>query len=332
MEDQTNKVKLSVIIPVYNIDENSLHRCIRSIIKQNVKIEVILVDDGSDYICHKVCDDLAKEYTDLVVIHQLNEGVSSARNKGLSNAHGEYIAFVDADDWIEDGMYHEMLLAAEKNDFDIVISGFVRDYDGIIKNKVSCCKKITLTSKEALYELLKKEKIGWEPWDKIFKKEIVENLFFNTNYAMGEDLDFVWRCVKKSHQIYILPLHKYHYCYRNDSVTSEINPVKKNDGVLVMRKILQDCRENYPMLVNMINSLLIKEMSSVILKAYMVNKCKRQIKEYQNYIRGNYILLLKENNLSVMMKVYIFFLSCNYMFGWCLIKMWKMCGFHRTKE
>ena len=115
---------LSVIVPIYNV-EKYLPKCIDSILAQNYsEIEVILVDDGSPDGCPEICDNYAEKDKRIVVIHQKNLGVSAARNAGLKAAHGEYIGFVDPDDWISPSMYQEMITALERENADLAICGY----------------------------------------------------------------------------------------------------------------------------------------------------------------------------------------------------------------
>ena len=106
--------KISVIVPVYNV-ENYLRRCVDSIINQTYKnLEIILVDDGSPDNCPVICDEYAQKDSRIKVIHKENGGLSSARNCGMDMATGEYIGFVDGDDWIESDMYKFLIENAEK--------------------------------------------------------------------------------------------------------------------------------------------------------------------------------------------------------------------------
>lgn len=110
---------LSVIVPVYKV-EAYLHRCIDSIRNQTYKqLQIILVDDGSPDGCGKICDDYTLIDDRIIAIHQENEGLSGARNNGLLFAKGEYIAFVDSDDWLHPEMYERLIALIEKNDLDM---------------------------------------------------------------------------------------------------------------------------------------------------------------------------------------------------------------------
>lgn len=136
--------KVSVIVPVYNV-ENYIRKCLDSIISQTLKdIEIILVDDGSEDNSGKICDEYAEKDSRIIVIHQKNNGLSNARNTGLNIASGEYIGFVDSDDYIKSEMYSEMYQTAEKTDADMVLCNYSYDTNGNItenKNFMVCLEK-----------------------------------------------------------------------------------------------------------------------------------------------------------------------------------------------
>ena len=116
---------ISVIVPVYNV-ENYLPRCLDSIINQTyTNLEILLVDDGATDNSGKLCDEYAQKDNRIRVFHKENGGVSSARNMGLDNATGEYIAFVDSDDYIDKCMYEIMLNSSVQNNADIVVCGYL---------------------------------------------------------------------------------------------------------------------------------------------------------------------------------------------------------------
>ena len=120
--------KVSIIVPVYNT-EKYLHRCIDSILRQTLTdIEVILVDDGSFDSSGKICEEYARKDSRLRVIHQKNAGVAVARNTGLDIASGDYIAFVDSDDYIEPNMYQSMMQVANQYDCDVVLCDCVKEH------------------------------------------------------------------------------------------------------------------------------------------------------------------------------------------------------------
>ena len=128
-----NKPLLSVIVPIYNVEEY-LEKCLDSIINQTYKnLEIILVDDGSPDKCPQICDEYAKKDDRIVVIHKENGGVSSARNLGLDIAKGEFITFVDSDDWIDETMYEKMMLKQAEENLDLVFTRYKTIKNGSIK-------------------------------------------------------------------------------------------------------------------------------------------------------------------------------------------------------
>ena len=123
---------ISVIIPVYNV-EQYLSKCLDSVVNQTYKnLEVILVDDGSTDNSGKICDEFALKDNRIIVIHKSNGGLSSARNEGLKFAKGQYVGFVDSDDYIEIGMYEKLLEVSLKYGSDVVCSNYYR----VTNNKI----------------------------------------------------------------------------------------------------------------------------------------------------------------------------------------------------
>lgn len=119
---------LSIIVPIYKI-EDYLPQCIESILAQNYfEFELILVDDGSPDGCPGICDDYTKRDSRIKVLHKANGGLVSARKAGLQIAQGEYIGYVDGDDWIESDFYERLMEKAEENNADIVASGFIKKF------------------------------------------------------------------------------------------------------------------------------------------------------------------------------------------------------------
>lgn len=169
--------KVSIVVPIYNV-EKYLEQCVDSIINQTLKdIEIILVDDGSPDNCPQICNDYAKKDSRIKVVHKKNGGLSSARNAGIEVATGDYIGFVDSDDYIELDMYEKMYNIAIENNVDFVMSDYYR---------VSSESKVeaTLDMDEGIYD---KNKI---------KKDIFSTLI------MGDDINYgrllaVWHCLYK---------------------------------------------------------------------------------------------------------------------------------------
>lgn len=222
---------LSVILPVYQV-EKYLDNAVDCLIRQNIEdIEIILVDDGSTDGSAQICDSLAKRYDCVTSLHQKNSGVSSARNKGLKAARGEYIAFLDPDDYIDDGYYKQLLDALVSTGSDIVFSKYKRFYEdsGRLENvdengfELLEGKELDLSLFFANLTDVNNDKVlmGYV-WRSIFKKSIIDenNLTFNENIAFSEDLLFLLEYLSHCKKISTLDLYGYNYLVRSSSATA----------------------------------------------------------------------------------------------------------------
>ena len=157
-----NKPKISVVVPVYNA-ERFLHKCVDSILSQSFSdLELILVDDGSPDNSGAICDDYARQDSRVKVIHQRNSGVSVARNRGIQEASGDYIGFVDSDDWIDSEMYAVLYQTAKKEHTDIVMCDSMTVYDDgrKVQDTISSLSENSHLCKVDLYpELIEQIKI-----------------------------------------------------------------------------------------------------------------------------------------------------------------------------
>jgi glycosyltransferase involved in cell wall biosynthesis len=220
---------VSVIVPVYNV-EPYVRKCVDSILAQSYKnLEIILVDDGSPDNCGKICDEYAANNPNIIVLHKENGGLSDARNAGLDIAKGEFICFVDSDDWCEKEMLQTAFEAMEKAKCDIVSYGAFYEYiqNGkifrtLIKN-TKCEQKIN--SFEESLSLVIKDNLAVTAWNKLYRKKVFENLRF----PKGKLFEDVWvfpRLFENGDGIFAISKPLYHYVIRSDSraITSNFNP------------------------------------------------------------------------------------------------------------
>ena len=127
--------KISIIIPIYNVREY-LAKCIESVINQTYQdIEIICVDDGSTDGSYEICEYYKKKDSRIKVVHKINEGIVSARQTGLKIANGEYVGFVDGDDWIDEKMYESMIRTMEKSNVDMVETGVIDSYNSFTEKE-----------------------------------------------------------------------------------------------------------------------------------------------------------------------------------------------------
>lgn len=212
------KHKISVIIPVYKVEEY-LPKCLDSVINQTYKnIEIILVNDGSPDKSGVICDMYAGMDDRITVIHKQNEGVAKARNDALDIAKGDYIGFVDSDDWIEPDMFEFLMNNLIKYDADISMCGeTVYENGKIISSKSN--GSVSILDQDGAKKLTVKGGSMGLIWNKIYKKSILDNVRFSSEYGCSEDLIFVYQAVQHAKNMVCVNKAKYNYFRREGGIT-----------------------------------------------------------------------------------------------------------------
>lgn len=250
---------ISIIVPVYKV-EKYIKQCVDSIINQTYKdIEIILVDDGSPDNCSKICDDYAKADSRVKVIHQDNEGIVSARKTGLKNAEGDYIGFVDSDDWIEPDMYEHFAKAIEQYHPDMALCEFYFSYpdeEGLSSQQLSRPFFSRKDMEREIYpSMLFKDRFysfGVNPccWSKVFKKELLENNLYKlpSEIKIGEDAAFVYPCLLEADNVAYVDRFLYHYRINNASMTKAYDNNLENIILIpydILSKVLEEDKYNF---------------------------------------------------------------------------------------
>lgn len=213
---------ISIIIPVYNV-EKYLSVCLDSIINQTYQnLEIILVDDGSTDSCGRICDEYALKDERVLVIHQQNGGLSAARNSGLDIAKGDYIGFVDSDDYIELDMYEVLLNFAKNNNLDVSMCSAYEVFPGKkVKKRIDCFPPfITENIDEIINEIFinKRGGVAVPVWCKLFKREVVIDKRFKLR-RFYEDVFFVFEWLSNTKRFGRISDYKYYYVQRKGSLT-----------------------------------------------------------------------------------------------------------------
>lgn len=209
---------ISVIIPIYN-SEKYMDKCIKSIINQTYNnLEIILVNDGSKDNSLKKCKEYEKIDKRIHVINKENGGASSARNKGLDVCKGDYISFIDSDDWLDSDAYELFSKYFEKN-YDIIFFNSTNEYENgkSIRNH-GMNSVLEMNSEKALINLNSYMGITLGPSDKLFKRELFSNIRFPEG-VICEDYYIMPKLFRNSKKLLYLPLWKYHYSVRENSVS-----------------------------------------------------------------------------------------------------------------
>lgn len=234
---------ISVIVPIYKV-ELYLRKCVNSILAQTYQnLEIILVDDGSPDGCGAICDEYARKDSRIRVIHQENAGVSSARNTGIDMALGEYIAFVDPDDWITPDMYECLSRAAEEYHADISICEYYNCWSGKYSGWHHPTVR-TYKGREGMEALLTLE-IANYPVNKLYRKE----LWADVRYPDGkifEDVRTVYKVVEKCETIVSIPEAKYYYRRHGASITNSSQLSNKVECILARMEKFEDVADRYP--------------------------------------------------------------------------------------
>lgn len=239
------KPRISIVVPIYKVEEY-LDKCIKSLINQTYKeIEIILVDDGSPDRCPKMCDEYAEEDDRIKVIHKVNGGLSDARNYGLKESTGEYVLFVDSDDYIELDTCEKFLYIIKSNKPDIIVGNAYRINNNksyLMKHSMDTNGKM-IRGTEYLKEELKSSSMYMAAWLNLYNREfLVKN---NLQFSVGllhEDEEFTPRAFLKASNVIGTDIFFYNYLIREGSITTAKNKLKNAEH---MMKICNDLESVY---------------------------------------------------------------------------------------
>lgn len=305
--------KISVIIPIYNV-EKYLKRCLDSVLKQTYQnIEIILIDDGSTDTSGLIADEYSKQYKNINVVHKRNEGIGQTRNLGIQMAKGEYILFVDSDDYIDENMIEQMHLVAVNNNCDLVCCNKYRIYEknnrGMVTDEEMEPIKF-FSRKEALGVFLLTKYVDVVFWNKLIKKDLFEGI--RCPNGIYEDLATIYKLLLKANKIANMYNPFYYYCQRESSITDE----KYNEKMIILKNAIDD---NYNEIIkyypDLKDNLILGKIHwyTVIYDKMILNNdfdiaLKKEIK---SMISSNLELIKKSDQFSKMKKTqyYLFHVS-----------------------
>lgn len=237
--------KLSIIVPIYN-GEKYVCTGLSALINQSIfqKMEIVIVDDGStDRTAEKVLR-FCNKYGNVKYIYQSNKGVSAARNIGIKESRGKLIGFFDIDDFVTSDYYENLLCIQERENADIAISDFTMILpNGKNKKHRPVLQKKWKGSSESLKDFFAGNYVGNNVFDKIFKKTILTNVFFPENYAVGEDMYFVYKALKNANVMYLdSSTSGYFYIFRKNSAMHSDFSKKYYDSVKLSKKMIYESK------------------------------------------------------------------------------------------
>lgn len=273
-------VKVSVIVPCYNV-EDYIDKCLLSLCNQSLKdIEIIAIDDGSKDKTGSILDDYAKKYSNLKVIHKVNGGVSAARNDALKIASGEYIGFLDSDDWVNVHMFKKMYEHAKSNDFDIVACDTVAIYpkkEMVIHSNIVDNQEVSKLLVDA-YAVI---------WNKIYKRELLEGLTFNTKMSFCEDVLFLYEVYSRVNKVGAVNEVLHFYLQRDGSLTYTYNE-KLYQLIDSMDHIVSYYKDNNILdkYYDEIEYTYVRYLYATFIKRLAKTKNKVEFKKGVNYVLG----------------------------------------------
>jgi len=238
--------RISVIVPVYKV-EPYLDQCVESIVNQTYReLEILLIDDGSPDRCPEICDAWAEKDARIRVIHKANGGLSDARNVGMDAAEGEYIAFVDSDDFVEPEYIEYLFRALKETGADLSECGHCRTLEPLEKKEMA--PPVLQTPEEALYiwSAHPQERVNCVVWDKLFRRERIEGERFALGYY-GQDMLFSCRVFGKCRKIAYIENQLYHWRITPGSAMHQF-PKNPLDVMEMTFRGSQYLEQNYPAL------------------------------------------------------------------------------------
>lgn len=313
--EEIQNEKISIIIPIYNV-QAYLQRCLNTVCSQSYKnLEIILVDDGSTDNCLQICEELAENDDRIIVIHQTNQGVSVARNTGLDAATGDYIGFVDPDDYIHPEMYERLFSLLKTNDADMSAcfgrgcfdSNYAEpprdDIEVRVYDKVGALKSVF----DPKYEI---NGTGVVVWNRLYKKKLFNNLRFSTQYRRGEDEHIICFLMKRVDKFVITDERLYYYFNRSDSLVHKKSTVDQKKKELMDQVDLYEERlsllkgDQYTGIFNMCFLNMMNLAISAFFEIDDIKRKKSLVKRYNSHFYEFRKIIV--NDLSIKDKIRFF--------------------------
>lgn len=281
----TQKNKVSVIIPIYNV-EHYLAKCLDSVINQTYKnLEIICVNDCSPDNCSQILEQYAQKDNRIRIINRnKNGGLSAARNTGMDVATGEYIYFIDSDDWIDLDYIEKMVYAIEKSNCDVVINRSIITEKSNNSVRYIHPKSENFTDNTIVEQKDAIQKLIWNAWAKICKKSFIDNykLRFPESFV-NEDLYFHYISLAQTNKIYLISNSNYHYLSRNDGISNSEND--KDMKILDIFDLIYDYYEEHDLLKHRIKIFSVMPFFFVNPVKYI--KYKKYFQKIRDYMNTN---------------------------------------------
>ena len=275
--------KISIIVPVYNV-EKYLHRCVESVLNQSYKnLEIILIDDGSTDESGKICDEFKKNDNRIKVVHKENGGISDARNAGLNEATGEYIAFVDSDDWISPVMIERLYHTLKEYKTKLVVCEPIYVYETYVSETQFSGRSFELDKSHALEMLLADRKFRSVLWNKLYARALWNDVRFPENRHY-EDVHVMYKIYDRCENVAYIDQGLYYYFQRRSSIVHLSQLESHLDLVHATIERAQYLEEKYPYMrlrlyASIITSILTVYREAGIYKMRLSDNIEKNLKK-----------------------------------------------------
>ncbi len=317
---------ISVIVPIYNV-EKYLARCVDSIVNQMYKnLEIILVDDGSPDRCPQMCDDYAEKDSRIKVVHKKNGGLSDARNAGMAVATGEYISFIDSDDYVSDDFFECLLDVMNKENSDIAECSVVKFYEDNRFDEFSDDLSVkTYDTQDAMSALIAENPFHQHVWNKLYKTELVKDI----PYAVGklnEDEFWTYQVFGRANKVSKLNKTMYYYFQRSSSIMGVGYNIRRLDALEAKANRQKYIENNFPDLstqakIDLYGSCMFAYQSVMkFMSCADKKKALSIIKKYKNTCNLSFDEI---NTIKDSSKKYFMFAKFNF---YLCCKMRAVCG------
>lgn len=301
--------KVSVLVPIYN-SQNYLPKCLNSILCQTFdNLQIVLLDDGSTDNSYSIAYKYAIKDSRIELYHQNNSGVADTRNKLLSFTNGDYILFVDSDDWLELDMIEFLITEQSKSNADMTTCGMVLN-DRAVANQY--IKKI-YTKDKAIENFLYHTEFRGSLWNKLLKSSIIRDIRFASKISYGEDALFVWHFLQKVEKVTLTNKQLYHYRMNENSLSHSCFNGEKLTGHYVWEQICEETSQWWPEYLHIAQARhCIEDVLLLRNAAHCGYNVKEDIQMLQKSIKKYRYTLSMTNIASLKMKLYILIATNSY--------------------
>ena len=311
-----NNPLVSILVPVYNV-EAYLPQCLDSLLGQTYPhLQIVLIDDGSSDNSWVVMQQYAAKDNRIEIYHQENQGVAVTRNHLLEKIKGDFVLFVDSDDWVELHMIECMLSLQNEYKTDVVVCSLVKNNGEIIPIEKS--SNVRYSQSEIIKAFCEHTWLSGSLCNKLVRTSLLHNTKFHCGISYGEDALFCWNLLQYvSNGVLVTNAQFYHYRMNDNSISHQVwNPQKKGTGTIVWRTIVQECEQLWPQFVDIARArYAIEDMWGLYFASLSGYPLDEHIKSRQENVRKHLGLMRKSGLINYKKILVAYVLSYCYRIG-----------------